>query len=144
MPVSKMPEGKIVDADGVLTKEGIAWVQGIEKTSNATSSDLANYSTKVRELNIQTGTSYAILAADSGKIVGLNNSSSVTVTVGSGLGAGFQVDLIQIGAGQVTVSASGVTILSEDSKLKLAKQGSAATLAAYAADTFILAGSLST
>lgn len=143
MPVSKMPEGKIVDADGVLTKEGVAWVQSIEKTSNTTSSDLANYSTKVREISSQTG-AYAIVAADSGKLLAINSGSPVTVTVGSGLGAGFQVDLIAVGAGQVSVAASGVTILSEDSKLKLTKQGSAATLAAYAADTFVLAGSLST
>lgn len=139
-----MPEGKIVDADGILTTEGIAWVQGIEKTSNATNSDLALYSLKLREVNLQTGTTYAVVSGDSGKLLAFNSASAVTVTVGSGLGAGFQVDLVAVGAGQVTVAASGVTITSEDSKLKLTKQGSAATLVAYAADSFILAGSLTT
>lgn len=145
MPISKMPEGKIVDADGVLTKEGIAWVQGIEKTSNATSSDLANYSTKLRETNPQTGTSYTLLEADSGKLVTFNSASAVTVTVPSGLPTYCQIDLAALGAGQVSIVAGGgVTIVSEGSQLKLSRQGSAATLVSTAADTYLLAGSLST
>lgn len=127
-----------------ITPEALAWLQSIESSSNATSGDLALYSKILRTVNPQTGTSYTLASTDSGNLVTLNNGSAITLTVPSGLDVGCQIDLAQIGAGQVSVVAgAGVTIVSEDSKLKLAKQGSAATLVQYASNTFLLTGSLS-
>ena len=69
---------------------------------------------------------------------------AVTLTVPSGLGwsNGTRVDLAQLGAGQVTVAASGTTINSTPG-LKLRAQYSAATLIQTAANTFLLVGDLS-
>src|ERR1051326_6716360 len=61
---------------------------------------------KNAEINTQTGTTYTLLASDNGKIVTCDNGSAITVTVPSGLGAGFNCLVIQIGAGQVTFSTS--------------------------------------
>jgi len=127
-----------------ITPEALAWLQSIESSSNATSGNLSLYSKILRTVNPQTGTSYTLVSTDSGSLVTLNNGSAITLTVPSGLDVGCQIDLAQIGAGQVSVVAGGgVTIVSEDSKLKLAKQGSAATLVQYASNTFLLTGSLS-
>lgn len=64
--------------------------------------------------NAQTGTSYTLQASDAGALVTLSNSSAITLTVpASVFSAGQVIDIQQIAAGQVTLSAaSGVTITS--------------------------------
>jgi hypothetical protein len=95
-------------------------------------------------VNAQTGTTYTLASTDNGNVVTLSNASAITLTVPSGLGAGFGCEIIQLGAGVVTVSAGGgVTVNSYSSLFKTAGQHAAATLIAYAADTFNLSGNLS-
>lgn len=91
-------------------------------------------------INDQTGTAYTLLSSDNGKVVVLNNASAVTVTVPSGLGAGFNCSFVQKGAGQVTFSASGTTINNRQSHTKINAQYGVASLLAYADDVFVLAG----
>ena len=93
-------------------------------------------------INAQTGTTYTLVAADNGKVVTLSNGSAITLTVPSGLGVGFSCTLIQIGAGQVTVAGSGITLNSYTSLVKIAGQHAAATVYAYVADVFNLSGNL--
>ena len=91
-------------------------------------------------INDQTGTAYTLLAGDNGKVVVLNNGSAITVTVPSGLGAGFNCSFIQKGAGQVSFSASGTTINNRQSHTKINAQYGVASLVAYADNVFVLAG----
>ncbi len=91
-------------------------------------------------INDQTGTAYTLLASDNGKVVVLNNASAVTVTVPSGLGAGFNCSFVQKGAGQVSFSASSTTINNRQSHTKITAQYGVASLLAYADDVFVLAG----
>lgn len=91
-------------------------------------------------INDQTGTAYTLLSSDAGKVVVLNNASAITLTVPSGLGVGFNCTVIQKGAGQVTFSASSTTINNRQSHTKIAGQYGVASLCAYVADTFVLAG----
>jgi hypothetical protein len=91
-------------------------------------------------INDQTGTAYTLLASDNGKVVVLDNASAVTVTVPSGLGAGFNCSFVQKGAGQVSFSASSTTINNRQSHTKINAQFGVASIVAYAADTFVLAG----
>jgi len=91
-------------------------------------------------INDQTGTTYTLLSSDNGKVVVLDNASAVTVTVPSGLGAGFNCSFVQKGAGQVSFSASSTTINNRQSHTKINAQYGVASLVAYAADTFVLAG----
>ena len=95
-------------------------------------------------INAQTGTTYTLVAGDVGKLVTLSNAAAVTLTVPSGLGlaAGQRIDLAQLGAGQVTVAASGTTINSTPG-LKLRAQYSAASLICTATNTFLLVGDCS-
>jgi len=96
----------------------------------------------VAGINAQTGTSYALQASDNGKVITLANGADITLTVPAGLGAGFNVLIIQLGAGTVTPTASGTTINQRLSYTKTAGQYAVATLVAYAADTFVLSGDL--
>jgi hypothetical protein len=93
--------------------------------------------------NAQTGTSYTLLAADNGKIVTLNNAAAITLTIPSGLGAGFSCLVIQLGAGQVTVVAGGgATLNSYSSFVDLGGQYAMGTIVAPTANNFILGGQI--
>ena len=91
-------------------------------------------------VNPQTGTTYTLQASDNGKIVTCSNAAAITVTVPSGLGAGFHCQVIQIGAGQVSFTGSGATINNRQTHTKIAGQYGVATVEAYASNVFVLAG----
>lgn len=98
-------------------------------------------------LNAQTGTTYTLVLADAHKLVTLSNASAITLTVPPNSSVAFeigdQVNLLQLGAGQVTVTAgSGVTLRSEGSKVKLSGQYALATLVKIGADEWVLVGNL--
>lgn len=68
-------------------------------------------------INAQTGTTYTTVLADNGKLVTLSNTSSIAVTIPPNSSVtypvGAQINMAQLGAGQVTVSGgSGVTVVS--------------------------------
>lgn len=98
------------------------------------------FATTTSAFNAQTGTTYTLQTSDNGKIVTLSNASAITLTVPASLGAGFSCTIIQIGAGQVTVTASSTTIRNVYSNTKLVGQWAQATLTAYIADNFIFSG----
>lgn len=86
-------------------------------------------------------TSYTLLSTDSSKVVVLDSASEITLTVPSGLGAGFNCTVIQKGTGQVTFSEdSSVTINNRQSHTKIAGQYGVASLYAYTANIFVLTG----
>lgn len=68
-------------------------------------------------LNAQTGTTYTFVLADNGKLVTASNASAQTYSIPTNASVaypiGTQINLIQIGAGQVTVNAvtSGTTTI---------------------------------
>ena len=97
-------------------------------------------------VNTQTGTTYTLLSTDDGRIITMNNGSSITVTVPTGLNVGFNTTVIQLGAGQVTF-ATGVgspTLNSYGSAQKITGQYGAASIISYASNSYNLAGTLST
>lgn len=113
-------------------------VQIADASGNVTGSGGSQSAT----INAQTGTSYTLQASDDGDVLTFNNASAVTLTVPAGLGAGFNCLIVQLGAGQVTPTASSTTIHQRQSFTKTAGQYGVASLVAYAADTFALSGDL--
>jgi hypothetical protein len=95
-------------------------------------------------LNAQTGTTYTLVLTDAHKLVTLSNASAITLTVPTNSSVAFeigdQVNLLQLGAGQVTVSGAGVTFRSEGTKLKLKGQYAMATLVKIGTDEWVLLG----
>ena len=93
--------------------------------------------------NAQSGTTYSLAAADNGVIVTLNNSSAITVTIPSGLGANFNCVLWQTGTGQVSITpGSGVTLNSYSSQRKILGQYVSVFVWARASDDYIMDGGL--
>lgn len=99
------------------------------------------------QTNAQTGLTYTVVAADSGKIIEMNNASANTLTVNnlSTLATGCQITIIQTGAGQTTVAAGTNVTINATPGLKLRTQWSTATLikrSTGATDVWILTGDL--
>lgn len=98
--------------------------------------------------NAQTGTTYTLVLADAGKMVSMSNAGGITLTIPANASVAFPlntvINLLQLGAGQVTVSPTGVTLQSASSKQKLTGQYSAATLWKKATDTWVLFGDIAT
>ena len=92
--------------------------------------------------NAQTGTTYTLVSGDLNKLVTFNNASAVTVTIPNGVfTTGNQINLQQIGAGQVTIQGDGTTTFT-GTGTKLRAQYSAATLVCTGTNTFTLVGDL--
>lgn len=96
--------------------------------------------------NVQTGTAYTLVLADSFKLVTMANGAANTLTVPPNSAVAFpvgaRIDLGQDGAGQTTIAAgSGVTIRTPET-LKLRKQWGKATLIKRATNTWDIEGNL--
>jgi hypothetical protein len=99
-------------------------------------------------INAQTGTTYTTVLADDGKLITADNASPIALTIppasSVAYGIGTQINIMQLGAGQVTITAgAGVTLQSAGSKLKTNAQYAVATCAKIASDTWVVVGNLS-
>lgn len=97
-------------------------------------------------VNAQTD-SYTLVLADAGKLVemGKGTAQDLTVPLNSSVPfpVGTRIDVLQTGAGQVTVVATGGVTVNAKTGLKLAGQWAGATLIKRATDTWVLIGALS-
>lgn len=113
-----------------------------------TAAELDAMATAMIALNAQTGTTYTAVLTDDGKLVTCNNAAAITFTVplnsSVAFGIGTQINIMQLGAGQVTISPTGgVTIRSSGSKLKTYGQYAVATIVKIDTDTWVAVGNLS-
>ena len=87
-------------------------------------------------------TARTLSATDNGKIIYCTSASAVTITCAASLGAGFNVTIIQGGAGKVTVAAGGQTLVSYSSLFSTMGQYAVISLICPVANTFVAAGNL--
>ena len=87
-------------------------------------------------------TSRTLSATDNGKVIYCTNGSAVTINCAAGLGDGFNVTIIQGGAGKVTVAANGQTLVSYSSLFSTMGQYAVISLICPVANTFVAAGNL--
>jgi hypothetical protein len=98
-------------------------------------------------INAQTGTSYTTVLADDGKLITLDNAASIALTIppnsSVAYGIGTQINLMQLAAGVVTITAgAGVTLQSVGSKLKTNGQYAVATCCKIATNVWVVVGNL--
>ena len=113
-----------------------------------TAAELDAVATAMIAINAQTGTTYTTVLADDGKLVTCDNASAIALTIppnsSVAYGIGTQINIMQLGAGQVTITAgAGVTLRSQGSKLKTNGQYAVATCAKILTDTWVVVGNLS-
>ena len=109
--------------------------------------ELDAVATAMIAINAQTGTTYTTVLADDGKLVTCDNASPIALTIppasSVAYGIGTQINIMQLGAGTVTITAgAGVTLRSDGSKLKTNAQYAVATCAKIATDTWVVVGNL--
>lgn len=96
--------------------------------------------------NAQTGTTYELVLSDAGKLVTLDNASAIALTIPANASVAFPVgtviNLLQLGAGQVTVGITSDTLTSSGAKTKLTGQYSAATLVKTGTTAWTLFGDI--
>jgi hypothetical protein len=129
--------------DTDLVKDGAAAIRTLGSAIDSTVFTGLTQATS----NNQTGTSYTLVLSDAGKIIDMNNASAITLTVPLSSTVNFpvgtRIDLVQSGAGQVTITgAAGVTINSKNAALNILGQWSAATLIQRSANLWVLVGDL--
>jgi len=120
---------------------------GIAATQTLTNKTLTSPKINLT-LNAQTGTTYTLVAADSGKLVTSSNANPVTITVPPSIfAAGEQINVQSIGAGLTSFAqGAGVTITSTGATSTapiLRAQFSACTIICTASNTFTVIGDLS-
>ena len=103
-------------------------------------------------LNAQTGTTYTFVLTDNGKLVTASNAAAQTYSIPTNASVaypiGTQINLIQIGAGQVTVSAAtpGTTTISSNAATsagpKCRNQFAALTCIKVATDVWYVIGDI--
>ena len=137
---------------------GITWTYYTAKTAwlNTVPGSIASHThtqadisdITVQTENAQTGTTYTLVAADKGKMVTLSNAAAITLSIPTNATTAFaigtRIDILQLGAGQVTVSPTGITLVSSGTKRKLTGQYSAASLWKQGTDTWYLIGDIAT
>lgn len=112
-----------------------------------TAAQLDDVATAMIAINAQTGTTYTTVLGDDGKLITCDNGSAIALTIppssSVNYGIGTQINIMQLGAGQVTITAGvGVTLRSSGSKLKTYGQYAVATCCKIATDTWVVVGNL--
>jgi len=144
-----------IDSDDSVTYvyTGSAWLAlsnpdtvTLNATQTLTNKTLVDAKTQL-STNAQLA-SYTIVLSDRDKIVEISNASANTLTIplnsSVAYPVGSQIQIIQTGAGQTTLTPTGGVTLNGTPGLKLRTQWSSATLIKRATDTWIAIGDLST
>jgi hypothetical protein len=138
---AQIEDGEITTAkiaDGAVTQAKLATgtpQAGFRSVQNAATTASSNYTIQLTDL---------------GKLVELNEASACTLTIPTNASVAFavgdRIDVLQVGAGQVTITpVSGtVTINGYDGGLLLNGQWAAATLIKRATNTWVAVGNLTT
>jgi hypothetical protein len=150
-------EGKFLTTDGNVTswadvdalpdQSGNAgkYLQTDGTTASWEVLDLDSKADKLLSTNAQVA-SYSLVLADAGKIVEMNVGSANNLTVplnsSQAFPVGTNITILQTGAGQTTIVATGGVTINGTPGLKLRAQWSSATLIKRATDTWVAIGDL--
>jgi hypothetical protein len=150
--------GQVLTADSTEAK-GVKWATPSSlpsqtgnsgkylSTDGTTTSWAAAVATLNVTFNAQTGTTYTLAGSDVNKLVTLSNAGAITLTVPNGVfTTGQQINIQQLGVGQVTVASDGTTVLTSTGATstapKLRAQYSAATIICTSSNNFTVIGDL--
>lgn len=142
---------------GTITSTGTIAIDTATTVDVSTAQTLTNKTLTAPKINLtlnaQTGTTYTFVLGDNGQLVTASNASAQTYSIPTNATTAFptgtQINIIQIGAGQVTIQAasSGTTTVSSTGATatapKLRAQYSSATLIKASTDLWYVVGDIS-
>lgn len=128
-------------------KDGTALAATVTLTGTETLTNKTLIDTKFKTtINAQTNTTYTLILTDNSKLITFDNASPIAVTIPTNASVAFpigtQIDCVQILAGKVTFSGSGVTINSKGGNKSIATQWVGVSLIKTNTDTWLLLGEL--
>ena len=103
----------------------------------------AGFALSSGSINTVAGATYTLQAADNGEVLVFTNAGAVAVTVPAGLAVGFSCTIIQVGTGQVSLTASGTTLRLVGAANKTAAQYAVMTVFSHVTNEFIVGGNVS-
>lgn len=135
-----LPGGSVADASITAFEIADGAVTNVKLASDAVRSQQA--------FNVQTVSSYTLLLSDANfnSILAINSSSAATIVIPTNASVAFPtgsvVNIVQLGAGQITVSTSvGVTLNSESSRFKSRGQYAVISLLKVDTNSWVMFGS---
>ena len=143
VPTAVAETGDVTISDTGVTSiaSGVIVNADVSATAAIDLGKLADVST-----NAQTA-SYTLVLADKNKVVemGVGSANNLTVPLNSSVAypVGSQINILQTGAGQTTIVATGGVTINATPGLKMRAQWSYATLIKRATDTWVLVGDIS-
>jgi hypothetical protein len=150
--VGSIELGHATDTTIARASAGVVNIEGVPIVTTTATQTLTNKTLTAPLINLafnaQTGTTYTLVAADSGKLVTSSNAASVVITIPpSVFAAGEQINVQSIGVGLTSFAAgSGVTITSTGASSAapiLRARYSAATIICTASNVFTVIGDIS-
>ena len=136
-------------ADSSATN-GVAWKQipaaglASDSVTKAKIADRSVGSAELDGISINAGTTsaYTFVAGDANRVVTFSATTNATIPA-STFSVGDQINILQTGAGQVTVVAgAGVTLQKEASRVKTRAQYAMATVICIASNEFVVLGNV--
>lgn len=103
---------------------------------NSDTSSISGFSANITSVS----TNYPLTAADNGKVIQSTSASAITITIPSGLPAGFNCTVVQMGAGQITFSG---TYFNRGSFTKTASQYAIVSILHMGSNNIIVSGEMS-
>lgn len=103
---------------------------------NTDTSSISGFSANITTVT----TNYPLTAADNGKVIQSTSASALTITIPSGLPAGFNCTVVQMGAGQITFSG---TYFNRGNFNKTASQYAIVSILHMGSNNIIVSGEMS-
>lgn len=136
------PSWTRLNSDWIRSGNNISYTAGNISTSgaitggNSDTSSISGFSANITSVS----TNYPLTAADNGKIIQSTSASAINITIPSGLPAGFNCTVVQMGAGQITFAG---TYFNRGNFTKTASQYAIVSILHMGSNNIIVSGEMS-
>jgi hypothetical protein len=136
------PSWTRLNSDWIKSGNNITYTAGNISTTgaitggNSDTSSISGFSANITSV----AANYSLTAADNGKVIQATSTTAITVTIPSGLPAGFNCTIVQMGAGQITFSG---TYFNRGNFTKTASQYAIVSILHMGSNNIIVSGEMS-
>jgi hypothetical protein len=137
--VAAAPQGDLLASNNLSDLGSDASARTNLGLGTAATSASTDFSSAFFSIVSETTTARTLSDSDNGKVIVCSNSATVTVTIPTGLTAGFSCTIVQSGTGTAQIEG-GATIYGVSSKTATAGQYAALNVIPIGTDTYVLEG----